>query len=85
MKFGVCCLRLCGSESPICAFEEECAGADQGDQLTRAGTSTAVLICVFRENSTERPLPQARYRRRLGATQSGGKEPAVAEQCSKSA
>jgi hypothetical protein len=36
VKFGVCRLRLCGGESPVCAFEKECAGADQGDRLTRA-------------------------------------------------
>ena len=80
MKFGVCRLRLCGGESPICAFEEESAGANQGDQLTRAGTS-ARPYRDFPKKFNGTTSPQARHRRRRwGRYRSGRKGPAVAEQ-----
>ena len=73
-------LRLCGGESPICAFEEESAGANQGDQLTRAGTS-ARPYRDFPKKFNGTTSPQARHlRRRWGRYRSGRKGPAVAEQ-----
>ena len=80
VKFGVCRLRLCGGESPVCTFEEEsAAGANQGDQLTRAGTS-ARPYRDFPKKFNGTTSPQARHlRRRWGRYRSGRKGPAVAE------
>ena len=80
MKFGVCRLRLCGGESPVCTFEEESAGANQGDQQPARGRAQSSLYGFSLKIQRNDPL----RRRATGGGDEGGTEwregPAVAEQ-----
>ena len=79
MKFGVCCLRLCGGESPICTFEKESAGPTRAADTRAEGTSDRPYRDFPKKFNGTTP-PYARHRRRRwGRHRSGRKGPAVAE------